>query len=127
MGIQDGRDYLILAPDDIDAARLLAHTPTQYHNACFHAQWAAEKALKAALLANGIHFPEAHDIEFLIDLVRQTRPELPTFAEAAAVLNHYNSEARYKRKFRDEIDADEAETTMVYAEEIIAACEELVR
>lgn len=79
------------------------------------------------LLANGVHFPKAHDIEFLIDLVRQTRPELPTFSEAAAVLNQYNSEARYKRKFRDEIDADDAETAMVYAAKIIAAYEKLVR
>ncbi len=45
--------------------------------------------LKAVLLANGVHFPKAHDIEFLIDLVRQTRSELPTFSEAAAVLNQY--------------------------------------
>ncbi len=29
MRIQDGRDYLILAHDDMDAARLLARTPTQ--------------------------------------------------------------------------------------------------
>ena len=127
MGIQDGRDYLVLAHDDLNAARILVRTPTPYHNACFHAQWAAEKALKAVLLADGTHFPKAHDIEFLIDLVRQKRSDLPSFAESAAVLDQYNSDARYKRKFRDEMSADEAEAAIVYAEEIITACERFLR
>ncbi len=127
MGIQDGRDYLVLAQDDLQAARLLFQTATQYHNACFHAQWAAEKALKAVLLADGVHFPKAHDIEFLIDLVRKKRPELPTFVEAAAVLDQYNSDARYKRKFRDEIESDEADAAIAYAQVILAACKEFVQ
>lgn len=83
MGIQDGRDYLILAQDDISAAIILSDKPHQYHNACFHAQEAAEKSLKAVLLAEGIHFRKVHDIEYLVDQIRGVYPDFPIFGVEA--------------------------------------------
>lgn len=70
MGIQDGRDYLILAHDDISATIILSDKPHQHHNACFHAQAAAEKSLEAALLTKGTRFRKVHDVEYLIDQIR---------------------------------------------------------
>ena len=43
---------------------------------CFHAQQAAEKALKAALLYAGIPFDEDHDLNYLVRPVR-TKPCSP--------------------------------------------------
>jgi HEPN domain-containing protein len=37
--------------------------------ACFHAQQAAGKALKALLVARGIDFPDTHALEVLVDLL----------------------------------------------------------
>jgi HEPN domain-containing protein len=38
---------------------------------CFHAQQAAEKALKAVLIAKGIPPPKTHNIRILLDLLPQ--------------------------------------------------------
>ncbi|MCY0864163.1 MAG: HEPN domain-containing protein [Sulfobacillus sp.] len=126
MGIQDGRDYLILAQDDLDAAIILSRLPHQLHNACFHAQEAAEKALKAVLLAEGIHFRKVHDIEYLIDRIREVYPDFPTFGVEAAILNQYSVDARYQKRFRDHVDEDEAQNAIRYAQTIVTACQKLI-
>ena len=42
-------DWFKEAKEDLKSAKILARSG-QYHHACFHAQQAAEKAVKAALL-----------------------------------------------------------------------------
>ena len=127
MGIQDGRDYLVLANDDLRAAVALMKEPHQYHNVCFHAQESAEKALKAVLLTDGLRFPKKHDVELLVDLIRQSRPDFPAFAEGAVVLSQYSVEARYRRAFRDEVDEEEAQQAIGFAQDILVMCQELVQ
>lgn len=126
MGIQDGRDYLILAQDDLNAAIILGNIPNQYHNACFHAQAAAEKALKAVLLAEGVHFRKVHDIEYLIDQIRITHSDFPPFGIEAAVLNQYSIDTRYRRSFRDHVEKHEAQEAIRYAQVIMAECQKLI-
>ena len=55
------RELLQLATDDLTAARALADVPAVSDAIVgFHAQQAAEKALKAALAATGQDFPFTH-------------------------------------------------------------------
>ena len=44
--------------------------------ACFHAQQAVEKYLKALLVREGIPFPKAHDLSMLLGLAVARHPEL---------------------------------------------------
>jgi HEPN domain-containing protein len=62
--------WLSKASDDLAIARVVTSTPdVPRWPACFHAQQAAEKALKAHLVAAGIAFPFTHALDRLADLV----------------------------------------------------------
>ena len=70
--------------------------PTIYlEDLCFHAQQAAEKALKGLLLAHGVDFPYIHDLGELLRLLEQTEAEIPSTVRDVARLTDYAVEARY--------------------------------
>jgi HEPN domain-containing protein len=62
---------------------------------CFNAQQAAEKALKALLIHQGIRFPYVHDINRLIELLAQAGVEIPEQLLLAGSLSDYAVEVRY--------------------------------
>ena len=64
---------LDLATADLVTARRLV-VPGLYHNACYHAQQAAEKGLKALLTRETATFPKTHDLSRLVDAVRVSKP-----------------------------------------------------
>jgi HEPN domain-containing protein len=62
--------WLTFAEEDLAAARrLIGDQELPPRLACFHAQQAAEKALKAALVAADTPFPRTHDLLALFALV----------------------------------------------------------
>ena len=61
------RDWLRHARSDLLLARTRKTRTLLYAHLCFHAQQAAEKALKAVLLAHRIQVPRTHDLAFLLD------------------------------------------------------------
>ena len=59
-------EWMSHAKSDLRLAHLAAaDNLVRREQACFHAQQAAEKAIKAILLSQGIEFPLTHDIEEL--------------------------------------------------------------
>jgi HEPN domain-containing protein len=87
--------WLRFAAEDLAAAERLLdlRDPTPRH-VCWFAQQAAEKALKAALVLEGIEFPLRHDLDALRNLlpagwaVKEEHPDLAELTEWAV-------EARY--------------------------------
>jgi len=64
--LAEGRRWLSYARDDLEAAEaLLAHPDVAPRLSCFLAQQAAEKAIKAALIASQIEFPRHHNLDAL--------------------------------------------------------------
>jgi len=63
--------------------------------ACSHAQQAAEKAIKAALVSAGIGFPLTHDIEELLEIAGARGMRLPREVQVAGLLAPYAVEFRY--------------------------------
>ena len=64
------RVWLRLAERDLQAAEVLLSVAGQQTTVCFHAQQAAEKALKASLVALGAEdVPRTHDLHLLAELV----------------------------------------------------------
>jgi len=61
---------------------------------CFHAQQAAEKAVKAVLVCCGIAPPKTHNVERLIRLLPATMQRTPDLL-ASAALSDYASLTRY--------------------------------
>ena len=67
---KEARRWLRYAEDDLEAAEaILATSQLAPRLTCWHAQQAAEKALKGALVSLGIDFPFTHDLEALLALL----------------------------------------------------------
>jgi len=94
--VQDAREWLARSDEDLRVAQLLlAATPPHLGTAAYHAQQAAEKALKAFLAAHGLPFRPTHD---LVDLRRQCERVDPRFAQfsgVAQLLTPYATRFRY--------------------------------
>jgi HEPN domain-containing protein len=74
-------EWLAVAEIDLKAARNCLHGPEPTPQAAaYHCQQAAEKLIKAALVAEGVHPPRSHDIGGLADLLPSGHPFRPAFA-----------------------------------------------
>lgn len=75
-------------------------------DACFGSQQAAEKALKAFLIAHDTEPPRIHDTAALLELARRIDPGITGLEEHCKLLTRYVVQARYPgdlfRDFRDE-------------------------
>ncbi len=110
----EAKRWLRYAAEDIDVAEsLLASNESAPRHICFLAQQAAEKALKAALVFEGVDFPFRHDLDalrnFLPDSwsVRREQSDLAQLTEWAV-------EARYPGDW-DEPTAMDAEQAVLQA------------
>ncbi len=61
---------------------------------CFHAQQAAEKALKAVLVANLLKFEKTHNLNRLLELLPEEL-EIPSLVQEAVILTDYAVMSRY--------------------------------
>ena len=68
------RAWLAKAKSDLATTTLVLEGPGPYDTACFHAQQATEKTLKAFLAYHGQPIPWTHDLEEIQQLCLQTRP-----------------------------------------------------
>ena len=90
------RQWLDKAEQDMKAGEaLLAAEPPFLYPACFHAQQAAEKYLKAFLTWHQIEFPKTHAIEELLDLVQRADVDTASSLKDAIELTPYGVDIRY--------------------------------
>jgi HEPN domain-containing protein/predicted nucleotidyltransferase len=90
----DPREWIIRARSKLNAAR--ARPDGVYlDDLCYDAHQAAEKGLKAVLIARGIRYPYVHDVEVLLDLLASRGEEVPAEVLAAIRLNVHGRYARY--------------------------------
>lgn len=113
-------EWLEFAESDLALARLASQAETiRAEHVCFHAQQAAEKAIKAVLRARGVEFPLTHDLELLLDLLEECGVRLPEKVRAAVSLTPYAVETRYPG-FHEEISSAEVGEALGVAEEVTA-------
>jgi HEPN domain-containing protein len=62
---------------------------------CFNAQQAAEKALKAVCLAQGMDFPKTHSLVQLMDILEANGVGISNSVRDADVLTQYAVQSRY--------------------------------
>ena len=87
-------DWLRHAHSDLALAQSSVHPDVLYETLCFHAQQAAEKSLKAVLIARGIVPPRSHNIRTLLDLL-EDNILIPDALAEVAVLTDYAVMSRY--------------------------------
>lgn len=84
------------AKGDLQACRALADdTDIDDNIVGFHAQQAAEKALKVVLVLQGADLPLSHDLKFLVRQVRESGVEPPGELSDAQWLTPWAAELRY--------------------------------
>jgi HEPN domain-containing protein len=89
-------DWIHKAEADVASAEtLLSRDPPLLSPACFHAQQAAEKYLKAYLTSRQVESPRTHSIRELLNLAAQIDPDLSSRLTTAAALTVYGVEIRY--------------------------------
>ena len=87
--------------------------------ACFHAQQAAEKAIKASLVHAAIQFRKIHDLVVLVALQpEQVRSDVSNLD--LQHLQQWAADARYPADLPD-ITAGEAAAVVAIADQIVAA------
>ena len=90
----DPREWLNRARSNLSKAA--NRSPGVYlEDLSFDAQQAAEKAIKAVLLARGIDFPYVHDLGLLLTLLEGHGETVPEAIRQAERLNPYATTTRY--------------------------------
>lgn len=90
--------------------------------ACFHAQQAAEKYLKAYLVQQGVEFPLTHNLSKLLELCATINPSFRSLESIAKPLTPYAVEMRYDSEFwPDDQVAEEARTAALAVKDFVLA------
>ena len=101
------RGWLRKGDSDLATARRVLDGPGPYDTACFHAQQAIEKYLKAVLAYSGEPIPKMHELEDLADLARASAPDLDVDVEELGDITPFAVEPRYKLGFWPEREVAE--------------------
>jgi HEPN domain-containing protein len=96
-----------------------------YEDLCFHAQQAAQKALKAVYLHYGWTFRYVHDLEELITHLRENGLHVPEAVEDAVVLTSYAFEARYP-SLAEPVSEEEYRQAIKLAQTVVGWAEETI-
>ncbi|MGB6064440.1 MAG: HEPN domain-containing protein [Desulfomonilaceae bacterium] len=88
-------DWLARAKGDLALALVPLPEGAFYEDLCFHAQQAAEKAIKAVYQWHNLAFRYTHDLGELLAGLREQGFTIPSEIEDAQILAVYASEYRY--------------------------------
>ena len=120
-GTGSPREWLRFAREDLAiAATRLPDVRLALH--CFHAQQAAEKAIKAVLVARRVPFPFTHDLGRLIDLLEANGARISSEVRDADLLTDFATIARYPSAI--EITEGDWSSALATARRVIAWVEQ---
>ena len=117
-------EWLDFAYGDLDLAREPHGPRVRREMVCFLAQQAAEKSIKAVLLAHRISFPFTHNLGVLLDLL-PAAVTVPPEVDQAATLSAYAVLSRYPGMATPN-DADTAEALRL-AQSVVAWAEDVLQ
>lgn len=94
--IELSKQWLAKADNDLlNADNNLKSAKIPFDTVCFHCQQAAEKMLKAYLVANRQPYPITHDLLLILEQILNLAPEAEKLRDALALLIPYAVEIRY--------------------------------
>ncbi|MEE9295437.1 MAG: HEPN domain-containing protein [Phycisphaerae bacterium] len=121
----DPREWVKRARSDLALARR-AIKGVYLEDLCFHAQQAAEKAIKAVLISQEVEFPYVHDLRRLLELVEKAGVLIPDDVQKAESLTRFAVVTRYPGVGRAPSVRDHktalrlAQTVVRWAEQILS-------
>jgi HEPN domain-containing protein len=94
--LREAREWLARAERDLQAAQNELHATVPLPEmSAYHAQQAAEKAMRAFLTAHSVPFPYTHDLVQLQARCEAIQSSFASFLAAAQTLNPYATLFRY--------------------------------
>jgi HEPN domain-containing protein len=113
----DPREWLNRARSNLALAQM--HLPEAYlEDLCFQAQQAAEKAIKALLIKQGVVFPYVHDLARLLTILEEAGEPIPETIRNAEALTRYAVMTRYPG-LAEPVTEAQYEEAIATAEEVI--------
>jgi HEPN domain-containing protein len=88
-------EWLVKADEDFGFASSLLDESPYYAQLCFHYQQAAEKYLKAFIVARELEFRKIHDLLELLDICHMKDASLYEIKEACIYLRAFYIDTRY--------------------------------
>ena len=89
------QEWLAKADDDLAFVNSILNDTTFFAQVCFHLHQAAEKYLKAVIVARDLEFKKVHDLKFLLNTYLSSEPSLAELSDDCAFLNRYYIDTRY--------------------------------
>ncbi len=115
-------DWLSRARSDLALARAPLPKGAVYEDLCYHAQQAAEKAIKAVYRVNDMAFRYTHDLEELLRGLQGKGVATLAEMELVAELSDFAWEARYPRML-EPVGEDQYRVAITSAERVVAWAE----
>ena len=97
-----------------------------FEDLCFNAQQAAEKALKAVCLAQGLDFPKTHSLVHLMDILEMAGVTIPKNIREVDVLTQYAVQSRYP-SIVEEITRSEYRDALKLAAGVVFWAEKIIK
>lgn len=119
------QDWLARAKGDLALAKAPLPEGAFYEDLCFHAQQAAEKAVKAVYQHHGWTFRYIHDLEELLTGLKRQGLEVPDEIEETVVLTAFAMEARYPG-LAEPVTSEEYQEAVRHAEKIVSWAERVI-
>jgi len=119
-------DWLVRANGDLALAKAPLPKGAFYEDLCFHAQQAAEKAIKAVYVRYDLMFRYIHDLDELLAALERKGVAIPQEVKDVGILTTYAWEARYPG-VSEPVTEDEYREAVKLAEKVVAWGEKAVR
>jgi HEPN domain-containing protein len=119
------QEWLEKADEDLNFAASIVEDSTFYAQICFHFQQAAEKYLKALIVADDLEFQKIHDLVTILKICLGRRPALAGLMSDCKLLNRFYTDTRYPVHWPTDYTKDKAIQAQAAAERIrdaIKAC-----
>ena len=118
--LEIARQWVAKAQNDLlNADNNLTAVNVPFDTVCFHCQQAAEKLLKAALVAKGVPPPRTHILLVLMDEIAPISPSVETLREDLVILTPYAVSARYPDDESDMPTLEDAREARQCAERVL--------
>ena len=120
----DPREWMNRARSSLAIAK--NRVPQAYlEDLCFEAQQAAEKSIKAVMIARDIEFPYVHDLDHLLSLLEDGGEVIPEAIRRAGDLSDYATVARYPGAIKPVSEVEYREALAI-AEAVVRWAEERI-
>jgi HEPN domain-containing protein len=112
------QEWLQKADEDLGFAASIIEDSPFYAQICFHFQQAAEKYLKAVVVADDLEFQKIHDLVTLLKSCLDRRPELVRLMPECKLLSRFYIDTRYPVHWPTDYTKDRAVQAQAAAEAV---------